>query len=131
MKSRRVMAKGVQNDPSTRLPNEQGLAIGALAPHNEAARSASDIVAAAAVLLILPGFAAYPQDHAHPEQAAEKLGTVHFATSCKPRVAPQFNRAVALLHSFEFGASIRAFNELLAADSTCAMAQWGIALSRW
>ncbi|MGI9077557.1 MAG: hypothetical protein ACR2G6_09545 [Gemmatimonadaceae bacterium] len=89
-------------------------------------------VAAAAVLLIVPGFAAHPQDHAHPEQApTEKLGTVHFATSCNPRFAPQFNRAVALLHSFEFGASIRAFNEVLAADSTCAMAHWGIALSRW
>ena len=72
------------------------------------------------------------QDHAHAEVAAtEKLGTVHFATSCSPRVAPQFDRAVALLHSFEFGASIRAFNEVLAVDSTCAMAHWGIALSRW
>jgi hypothetical protein len=46
-------------------------------------------------------------------------------------VAPQFDRAVALLHSFEFGASIRGFNEVLTVDSTCAMAQWGIALSRW
>jgi hypothetical protein len=46
-------------------------------------------------------------------------------------VAPRFDRAVALLHSFEFGASIRAFEEVIAADSTCAMAHWGIALSRW
>jgi hypothetical protein len=89
-------------------------------------------VAAAAVLLTVPAFAAYSQEHA-PSQAAptEKLGTVHFATSCNPRVAPQFDRAVALLHSFEFGASIKGFNEVLAADSTCAMAYWGIALSRW
>lgn len=61
----------------------------------------------------------------------EQLGTVHFPTSCSPSVAAQFDRAVALLHSFEFGASIRAFNEVLAADSTCAMAHWGIGLSRW
>ncbi|MGH7711636.1 MAG: hypothetical protein ACREOG_10140, partial [Gemmatimonadaceae bacterium] len=88
--------------------------------------------AATAFLLALPAFAAYPQQHAHPQGAPqEKLGTVHFATSCSPGVAPQFNRAVALLHSFEFGASIRAFNDVLAADSTCAMAHWGIALSRW
>jgi hypothetical protein len=87
---------------------------------------------AAAVLLTLPAFALYSQGHAHPQGApTEKLGTVHFATSCSPRVAPQFDRAVALVHSFEFGASIRAFNEVLAADSTCAMAHWGIALSRW
>jgi len=89
-------------------------------------------VAAAAVLLTLPAFAAYPQEQAHPQDVpTEKLGTVHFATSCSPAVTPQFDRAVALLHSFEFGASIRAFNEVLAADSTCAMAHWGIALSRW
>jgi len=73
--------------------------------------------------------AARAQEHAH--QPGEQLGSVHFATSCNPTVAATFDRAVALLHSFEFGASIRAFNEVLAADSTCAMAQWGIALSRW
>lgn len=61
----------------------------------------------------------------------EKLGTVHFPTSCSAAVSSRVDRAVALLHSFEFGASIRAFNEVLASDSTCAMAYWGIALSRW
>jgi len=86
-------------------------------------------LAASAILLsTIAAVAAYPQQHAHPQ---EKLGTVHFATSCNPAVTPQFNRAVALLHSFEFGAAIRAFNEVLAGDSTCAMAYWGIALSRW
>jgi len=86
-------------------------------------------VAATAVLLTFLPFAAHPQQHAHPQ--GERLGTVHFATSCTPSVAAQFDRAVALLHSFEFGASIKAFNEVLAGDSTCAMAHWGIALSRW
>src|SRR5207302_2304655 len=85
---------------------------------------------AAFFLLTVPAFHAYAQDHPHHD-SAEKLGTVHFATSCNPKVAPQFDRAVALLHSFEFGASIRAFNDVLATDSTCAMAYWGIALSRW
>ena len=89
-------------------------------------------VAAAAVFLALPALTASAQEHVHPEGApTEKLGTVHFATSCSPGVALQFDRAVALLHSFEFGASIRAFNEVLATDSTCAIAYWGIALSRW
>ena len=89
-------------------------------------------VAAAAVLLAFPVFAAYPQTHAHPARAStEQFGTVHFATSCSSAVAPKFDRAVALLHSFEFGASIQTFDQVLAADSTCAMAQWGIALSRW
>ena len=70
------------------------------------------------------------QDH-HAAHASEKLGTVHFPTSCAPAVEGRMNRAVALLHSFEFGAAIRAFDAVLAADSACAMAHWGLALSRW
>ena len=69
------------------------------------------------------------QDHPHPP--ADGLGTVRFETSCDPSVAPQFDRAVALLHSFEFGAALRAFDAVQRADSTCAMAHWGIALARW
>ncbi|HWJ20822.1 MAG TPA: hypothetical protein VNS52_00595 [Gemmatimonadaceae bacterium] len=86
---------------------------------------------AAAMLLVAAGRAA-AQEHVHSHDASpERLGTLHFQTSCSPAVAPRFDRAVALLHSFEFGASIRAFNDVLAADSSCAMAYWGIALSRW
>jgi hypothetical protein len=73
--------------------------------------------------------AADAQEHAHPQ--GERLGSVRFATSCNPAVTPMFDRAVALLHSFEFGASIRAFGDVVAKDSTCAIAYWGIALSRW
>lgn len=67
----------------------------------------------------------------HAEHAGVGLGTVHFATSCRPAVTARFDRAVALLHSFEFGAAIRAFDSVLAADPTCAMAHWGVALGRW
>lgn len=70
------------------------------------------------------------QEHRHAGQP-ERLGTVHFATSCSSTVQTSFDRAVALLHSFEFGASIKGFNDVIAADSTCAMAYWGLALSRW
>jgi hypothetical protein len=68
------------------------------------------------------------QSHDH---TADRLGTVHFATSCAPGTTATFDRGVALLHSFEFGEAIRAFNAVLTTDSTCAMAHWGIALSRW
>lgn len=81
-----------------------------------------------ATLLALPLQA---QQHKHPAAPTEKLGSLHFATSCTPAVAPEFDRGIALLHSFEFGAAIRSFNSVLAADSTCAMAEWGISLSRW
>ena len=85
----------------------------------------------AVVLLVALTSRLSAQDHAHAKPGAEQLGTVHFPTSCSAAVTPTFDRAIALLHSFEFGASIGAFNEVLASDSTCAMAHWGIALSRW
>jgi hypothetical protein len=89
-------------------------------------------VSAVAILVLLPASVTQSQNPAQPAGAqAEQLGTVHFATSCSPRVATEFDRGVALLHSFEFGESIRTFNQVIAADSTCAMAYWGIALSRW
>ena len=78
---------------------------------------------------VAPNLAAQVHDHA--VGAPDRLGTVHFETSCAVAVAPQFDRAIALLHSFEFAASMREFEGVLAADSTCAMAWWGIALARW
>ncbi len=68
---------------------------------------------------------------AQPAAAHKKLGTVHFETSCSPKAQPMFNRAVALLHSFEFAQAIQGFNATLQADSTCAIAYWGLALSAW
>ena len=62
---------------------------------------------------------------------AEHLGTVAFATSCAAAAQPLFNRAVALLHSFEFGRAIDGFGATLGADPSCGIAEWGIALSRW
>ena len=87
------------------------------------------IWAVVAVTIGLSGGSVAAQEHAHA--GPEKLGRVHFPTSCAPAVAPQFDRAIALLHSFEFATAIRGFESVLAADSTCAMAWWGIALSRW
>lgn len=69
------------------------------------------------------------QEHTH--SSAEALGTVHFATSCNPEAQLEFDRAVALLHSFEFRRAIAGFNASLGKDSTCGIAYWGIALSQW
>jgi len=91
-------------------------------------RARPALVAALMAAALLPT-QALAQDHAHP--AGEQLGTVHFETSCDAGVAAEFDRAVALLHSFEFGAAIQGFNAVLASDSDCAMAHWGLALSRW
>ena len=45
------------------------------------------------------------QEPAHNADHAESIGTVHFPTTCAPAVAARMDRAMALLHSFEFGAT--------------------------
>ena len=62
-------------------------------------------------------------------KSIERLGTVRFATSCAPAVQPQFDRAVALLHSFHLDAAVGAFTEVAAADPACGMAHWGVAMA--
>ncbi len=83
----------------------------------------------AAVLLLIAAAHGLAQEHEHSN--GEKLGEVHFATSCNEVAQGQFNRAVALLHSFQFSRAIEGFNAVLADDPTCAIAYWGIALSDW
>jgi hypothetical protein len=85
----------------------------------------------APILVILASAVGLAQDHAHPRAAGERLGTVHFATSCAAAAQPAFDRAVSLLHSFEFGAAMAAFDVTVKQDPGCAMTQWGIALARW
>jgi hypothetical protein len=61
----------------------------------------------------------------------ETLGAAHFATSCREAAQKEFNRSVALLHSFQFARAIAGFNSVLGDDPTCGIAYWGIALSDW
>ena len=84
----------------------------------------------AAMLLTLAASNGSAQEHQHVANG-EKLGTVHFATSCNEIAQKEFNRAVALLHSFQFSRAIDGFNVVLGEDATCGIAYWGIALSDW
>src|SRR5207247_10385887 len=59
----------------------------------------------------------------------EKLGTVHFETSCKPDAQKLFDRGMLYQHSFWYRASQRVFEDVLKADPACRIAYWGIALS--
>jgi tetratricopeptide (TPR) repeat protein len=83
-----------------------------------------------ACVLVLAASITYAQEHQHAA-AGERLGTVHFSTSCNLEAQKHFDRAVALLHSFQFSNAIDGFNAALKADSSCAIAYWGIALSHW
>lgn len=54
-----------------------------------------------------------------------------FATSCVPGVAHDFERSVALLHSFAYETARKGFLNVAEADPTCAMAHWGAAMAYW
>ena len=60
-------------------------------------------------------------------QQGEKLGKVSFPTTCDPKVQAQFERGVAMLHSFWYSAAEKTFRDVLAQDPSCAIATWGIA----
>jgi hypothetical protein len=87
-------------------------------------RSVSTLLVLIAVLVLAVRMAA---QHDHP--APEKLGSVELSTTCSPKVQAQFNRAVALLHSFAYSESEKGFREVLVLDPACAMAHWGIAMT--
>jgi tetratricopeptide (TPR) repeat protein len=88
------------------------------------------IAASAGVAALALSLSAAPAAAQH-QHGSEGIGKVHFDTTCKPEVTASFDRAVALLHSFEFGSAIAGFNTVLQTDPSCAMAYWGIALSSW
>ncbi|HXW91347.1 MAG TPA: hypothetical protein VEK33_12440 [Terriglobales bacterium] len=71
------------------------------------------------------------EGHHHDELTDQQLGTVHFPVSCVPSVQNDFDRGIALLHSFAFETAEQAFRQVLAEDPHCAMAHWGIAKSMW
>ena len=83
---------------------------------------------ALAVLSPLPLAA---QEHDHRNGEFGTLGRVAFPVSCAPEARPRFEHAMAALHSFWWQAGDSAFGAVLAADSTCAMAYWGLALTAW
>jgi Tfp pilus assembly protein PilF len=83
----------------------------------------------AVILLVLVASRSFAKEHQHG--TGEKLGAVHFATSCNHAAQIDINRAVALLHSFDFSRAIDELKVALGKDGTCTIAYWGIALSDW
>jgi tetratricopeptide (TPR) repeat protein len=70
------------------------------------------------------------EGHQH-ELTEQEVGSVHFATSCSKDVQTSFQRAVALLHSFQYEQAREAFQNVSKQDPKCAMAEWGIAMSHY
>lgn len=69
--------------------------------------------------------------HEHSGGEPEKIGSVEFPTSCKAAVQPEFNRAVALLHSFWYQKAADTFAGVAKQDPSCGMAEWGVAMTHY
>src|SRR5262245_48695050 len=82
---------------------------------------AKSLILAAAMTVALGG-------SAFGQQQDEKLGKLSFPTSCDPKVQAEFERGVAMVHSYWFLIARRTFEGVLKEDPNCAMAHWGIAL---
>jgi len=52
----------------------------------------------------------------------ERLGEVDLPISCGPAAQQQFNRAVAMQHSFFFPETVKAFTAIAEKEPSCAMA---------
>jgi tetratricopeptide (TPR) repeat protein len=88
--------------------------------------------AVSAALILFPVAATLADTgHEHKEGDPTKLGKLHFPISCGAASQKKFDVGLAMLHSFWYAKSDKAFSELAAADPGCAMAQWGVAMSRF
>src|ERR1041384_518169 len=84
---------------------------------------------AACLAVIVPLLLGLSPAFAHDKTPLDKVGTVRFPTSCAPAVQGQFERAVALLHSFWYEEAVKEFTAVTASDPSCAIGAWGVAMS--
>lgn len=127
MNSRHVALAPSRNDGCTAMPSLRG-SDPALTGRRGSGPSRALLLVSTMLAVWAPG-----RGMAEQQQGAdtERLGSINFATSCMPAAQTQFNRAVALLHSFQFSRAIEGFNAVLSIDPACAMGYWGISLSNW
>ncbi len=73
-----------------------------------------------------------PDHHASPATTVtpspEQFGEVHFRVSCNVAAQQEFNRAMAMFHSFWFEPAKHSFTKVLEHDPECGMAYWGLAI---
>jgi tetratricopeptide (TPR) repeat protein len=84
-----------------------------------------------AFLVFTPARVECAPQHDHGSAQPDRMGTVHFDTSCSPEVRDEFDLAVATLHSFGYRKSAQLFADVLSTDPSCSMAEWGIAMSHY
>ena len=85
------------------------------------------LIGACVPLLCEPAWA---QDEHAGHSARQHFGSVHIPISCSQDAQRQFDRAVAILHSFFYPETVKAFSAIAQAEPSCAMAYWGVAISQ-
>jgi len=83
------------------------------------------------LMVLGPAAARAQSEHPHVMVDLGRVGKTHFPVSCAPERQEDFDRAVALLHSFFYEESERRFAIIASQNPRCAMAWWGIAMSLW
>jgi Tfp pilus assembly protein PilF len=84
---------------------------------------------AGVAFVAIVGMCSFASSGLTQEESDQRLGTVHFDTSCSEAAQRRFDRAMRYQHSFWYRESKELFEEVLKADPTCGIAYWGIALS--
>lgn len=80
------------------------------------------------VYFLLTGFVLVgATSHSYEVSASE----VTFANSCSVESKQKLNRAITLLHSFEYPETTKLFGEIISDEPSCAIAYWGAAMSIW
>src|SRR6266849_359141 len=77
---------------------------------------------------VAAGLASAPPAFAQDE-SDQRLGTVHFVTSCNETAQRRFDRGMRYQHSFWYRQAKEIFEDVAKADPECGMAFWGIALT--
>src|SRR5262250_3818637 len=85
-------------------------------------------LATALAAIVAAGLSSAPAAFAQDE-SDQRLGTVHFMTSCNATAQRRFDRGMRYQHSFWYAQAKEIFEDTLKADPSCAIAYWGIALS--
>src|SRR6476661_8563134 len=85
------------------------------------------------VFLLIGSFAASGAETSSAPEPGDlrAAGKIEFPITSGADIRPEFERGVALLHSFFYEDARRIFTAAAEKDPNCAMAQWGIAMTWW
>lgn len=81
------------------------------------------------IFLVMLGIAPSPIGSSSIPTQTEDLGRVRFVNSCSAQVQVDIDRAVAMLHSFQYELAEKTFSHVAETDSECAIAYWGAAMT--